>query len=1172
MKNTLSKDYFVLKIDLKMKITALLLLVALFQLHANNTYSQKSKISMNMEDVTIESIFDEIEKITDYNILYKNSDLDIKKRISVNVDKVKIETLMEIILKDTEVSFEVRRKLIVLLEKNIKAKTSTKTSSNIGPNNPIQSMNVTGKVTDKEGVPLAGVNIVIKGTTKGVSTNFDGNYKITASTGDVLVFSYIGFQTTEVTIGQDDVINLEMAPSANQLNEVVLTAIGTKQLKDETGATSSSVEPERIVKSGETGVINALSGKVSGLRIARQNGDPGAGSNIQIRGINSIEGDSNPLIIIDGIPVSNDSFDDDGVGGSTSVTQQSRLNDINQNDIENVQILKGASAAALWGSRAANGVILITTKGGSFNRRPTFTYSSTYSIDDISVRVPLQDKFGQGRGGVRALNRTESWGDRIADRPGGQDDFDTSGEYFVTPSGELYYPIANKNSRQTFIDENFDAVFRNGSFLQHDFSVAGGGEKASYFFSYGILEQDGIVKNADYNRQNIRLNTKVNLTDWLDVRNNVAYTYTKSNRIRGGGSITGLYIGLLRNPADFDIRGHIGTYVDGNGDVFQNRQRSYRNQIGASSNAGYNNPLWTIYEQRNETRVDRFLMTPEINIRASNWLDFTLRGGLDYYSDERLQFLPINTAGGSRFGDMRSTVAVSKEYNFDLLMKTKHNLTPDINVNTTLGFNFNNRKRATSSIRLTPFVVDSRQPISDLNPDDASTSWSRNLRQIRTNRGYALVNFGLFDQLFVNASASLEASSTIEGAFFYPSVDMAWQFSDLFENDEQFFGKLRASWGKVGIQPGPYRFETLATTNFQDFGGVFEVSDVRGNRNLRPEIKTEYEIGADLRFFGNRLNLGVTYYENEIDDILFEVKTNPSSGFNNSYRNAGIIENKGWEIDLLAKLIEKEDFSLSFNANFNNNENLVVDIFGAETVDIGGTSKAVKGFPMSSFWLPGSVLNEDGTRALDENGFPEVDTERRVIGDPNPDWRGGAGMQLNFKGFDFSFLFEHSQGGDFINRGRIVMYGFGTHADVGNEITLTEDLANVNGDVFSTGTTVRGNIADFGAGNVLLDESFYRTRGGGLGFNKLNDLYIEDATWTKLRNVTLGYTFDRNRYKNFPLKSLRIALTGRDLILWTDIIGSDPETSYYGISNASGMDYFTNPSTRSVLFNLTATF
>jgi len=933
MKNTVCRGYFTLKIDLKMKITTLFLLVAFFQLQANNTYSQKSKISMNLKNASIESVFEEIEKRTDFNILYKNSMLDISKRVSINVEKVKIDSLMEILLKDSNVSFEIRRKLIVLLEKEGDTEQEKKSSSFDSSKSSGQAKTVTGLVTDMEDSPLAGVTIIIEGTTKGVSTNFDGIYKIQASAGDVLVFSYIGFKTAEVTVGEDDTIDLRMTPSVSQLDEVILTAIGTKQLKDETGATSYSVEPEAIVKSGETGVINSLSGKVSGLRIARQNGDPGAGANIQIRGINSIEGDSNPLIIVDGIPISNDSFDDDGVGGSTDVTQQSRLNDINPNNIANVQVLKGASAAALWGSRAANGVILITTKGGNFNRAPTFTYSSSYSVDDISVRVPLQDKFGQGRGGERDLNRTESWGDRIADRAGGEDELNTNGEYFIADSGTFYYPVITKNSRETFVDKNFDAVFRNGTYQEHNFSVSGGGQKASYFLSYGILEQDGIVKNADYNRQNMRLNTKVNLTEWLDVRNNMAYTFSKSNRIRGGGSITGLYIGLLRNPPDFDIEDHIGTYVNEDGDVFPNRQRSYRNQLGESENAGYNNPLWTIYEQRNESRVDRFLMTPEVNIRALNWLDFTLRGGLDYFTDERLQFLPINTSGGARFGDLTSSVINSKEYNLDFLIKTRHTLTTDIDLNTTVGFNFNNRKRSTTSNELSPFAVDSRQPITDLNPDDAATSWSKFINQVRTSRGYALLNFSLFDQLFINTSASLEASSTIEGSFFYPSVDVAWQFSDLLDKNESFFGKLRASWGKVGIQPGPYRFETLAVSGFTDFGGAFLVSDTQGNRGLRPEIKTEYELGADLRFFKNRLNLGVTYYANEIDDILFEVNTNPSSGFNNSYRNAGIIENKGWEVDLMAKIIQKEDFSVSLNSNFNNNDNLVVDIFGASKTD-----------------------------------------------------------------------------------------------------------------------------------------------------------------------------------------------------------------------------------------------
>jgi TonB-linked SusC/RagA family outer membrane protein len=1152
----------VIKFDLKMKLSALFIFIALFSTYGNNTYSQKTKISLDLNNVSLERLIDEIESKTEFRFVYKIKDIQLERKISVKAQKEPVSSILNRVFSNSINTYNVIGKQIFIIEKKVSKPTKS-----------IIQQAISGKVTDKDGLSLPGVTILIKGSNKGAITDFDGNYTILApSENTVLVFSYLGFETQEVVVKNQTIVNVVMIPSVSQLREVILTAIGTKQFKDESGSTSSTVKPTEIIKSGETGLINSLSGKASGVRIVRQNGDPGAGANIQIRGINSIEGDSNPLIIIDGIPTSNESLDDDGTGGSTSVTQQSRLNDINQNDIKDVQILKGAAAAALWGSRAANGVILITTKSGNLNKAPTYSYNSTFSIDQISVRVPLQDQFGQGRGGVRAINRTESWGDKISDRVGGQDEFNTSGAYFIAESGNIYYPVITKNSRETLVDSNFDAVFQTGTIKQHDFAVQGGGQNASYFFSYGLMEQEGIVKQATYDRQNLRLNTNVNLTDWLEVKNNISYTYSKSNRIRGGGSITGLYIGLLRTSPDFDIRDYRGTYVASNGDVFLNRQRSYRKHLGESNNAGYNNPLWTENEQKNESNVNRVLIAPEVNIDALNWLDITFRGGLDYYSDKRSQFLPLNTSGSARYGDFRSSTIISKEYNFDLLFKTKHTLNENINLNTTLGLNFNDRTREVNANRLTPFTVDSQQTITDLNPDKAATSWTKTINQVRSNRAYGLLNFSLYDQLFVNASASVEASSTIIGSFFYPSIDLAWQFSELLETKGNFFGKLRASWGKVGIQPGPYRFETLVTTGFADYGGAFLVSDTRGNRNLRPEVKTEYEIGADLRFFKNKLSLGLTYYQNEINDILFEVKTNPSSGFNNNYTNAGIIENKGLEVDLNAKLINKDDFKLSLDANFSNNENMVVDIFGAETVDIGGTSKAVKGYPMSSFWLPASKLNEDGTRALDANGFPEIDTQRRVIGDPNPDWRGGAGMQFNYKDFDFSFLFEHSQGGDFINRGRIVMYGFGVHADVGNEVTLTEDLVNVNGDVFTAGTTVRGNIADFGAGNVLLDESYYRTRGGGLGFNKLNDLNIEDATWTKLRNVTIGYTFNKSKIEKLPFKTIRLSVTGRDLILWSKIVGTDPETSYYGISNASGMDYFTNPSTRSFLFSAKLTF
>ncbi|MDZ7633901.1 MAG: TonB-dependent receptor [Bacteroidales bacterium] len=432
-------------------------------------------------------------------------------------------------------------------------------------------------------------------------------------------------------------------------------------------------------------------------------------------------------------------------------------------------------------------------------------------------------------------------------------------------------------------------------------------------------------------------------------------------------------LGLLRTAPDFNIADHIGTYVAANGSAYANRQRFYRSQIGQSTNPVYSNPLWTIYEQMAPSEVNRFIVNPELTINAAEWLRFIVRGGIDFYQDYRDEFYPIGSSGSARSNGLWTKTGItSKEINFDGLAIITHDLTEDIMFSATLGVNYNDRNRFSNTNTLAPFAVDSRLMTSDLNPDKNATSWSTTETHIRSNRGYSVLTFGLLDQLFLTASLTAEAASTIKGTFFYPSVDVAWQFTDLLNLPALSFGKLRFAWGKVGIQPAPYKFSTLATTGFGAFGGSFMVDSEKGNSNLKPEIKTEWEAGTNMRFFNDRVDLGVTYYQNQTKDILFAVKTNPSSGYTFNYKNAAVIENKGFEIDLSGKVIDKHNLQLSLLANFNNNKNLVVDIAGAETVDIGGTSKAVKGYPMSSFYLPGSLRDENNNFVLTANGFPSV--------------------------------------------------------------------------------------------------------------------------------------------------------------------------------------------------------
>nr|WP_319997978.1 SusC/RagA family TonB-linked outer membrane protein [uncultured Draconibacterium sp.] len=1141
-----------------------LILILIFAFQISLSAKSQAGFSLNIKEASLEEVLETIKSQSDYEFFYSHEEVLNVQPISVSLEDASIGEVLASCLKDSGLGFEVIDNVIVIkpVEKPVEKEAI--------PVEAPQKKQVSGKVTSSEdGLGIPGVTILLKGTVTGVTTDMDGNYTMQVPDENaVLVFSSVGFEMQEIAVGANTVINVQLESSLTEIDEVIVTALGTTVRIDQTATTNSVVQARDMERSGESGVINALSGKASGVQIRRTNGDPGAGSSIQIRGANTIYGDSQPLIIVDGTPLSNDN-----IAYGAELSQQSRLDDINANDIASVQILKGASAAAVWGSRAANGVVVITTKSGRLNQKPNVQYSYTKSFDMISVKMPLQSTYGQGRGGVWSASYAESWGDKIADRSGAADELNTSGDYFVGDNtGTTYYRVTGKNSKAVYTDSNYDQVFQTGGFDQHNISVSGGGKTTSYYIGFERFDQEGIIRNFTLERNNARINTQTNIYDWLKFNNKFSYTSVKSNRVQQAGDNTnGAVLGLYRNAPDFDVTDYKGQYVSAAGEVFE-RQRSYRRHLGENINPTYNNPLWSIYEQEMPDEVEHFFLSPELEINPTDWIKFIVRGGLDFYNDNRIEFFPVGSASGSNAnGRMEQQDITSKEVNADAIAIIDREITEDISVSATFGVNYNDRYRTIDVTSVSPFAVNSRlQSTALAGGAPEATSWNKTINHIRSNRGYGVLTFSLFDQLYITTSGTVEAASSIKGNFFYPSADLAWQFTDFIESKLLSFGKIRASWGKVGIQPAPYKFQTLATAGLSDFGGAYAFDSEKGSKELSPEIKTEWEVGTNLRFIEDRISLDFTYYNNETTGILFAVKTNPSSGYSFNYKNAATMSNKGIEIDLGGRIIDQKDFQVKLNTNFNRNRNNVDDIAGAETVDTGGTSKIVKGYPVSSFYMPGTLRDDNGEMILDANGFPQLDTDNRVLGDPNPDWRGGLGFDVNYKNFDLSVLFEHSQGGDYINRTNIVLYGFGKHEDVSHEVTLTEDLVNHSGEVIPAGSTVRGNIEDFGGGNVLLDETWYRQSiGGGLGFSKANDLFLDDASWTKLRNLTLGYTFNKvNITQKFAIKSLRVSVTGRDLFLWTKVRDVDPETNNYGVSIVSGMNYFNNPGTRSVLFNL----
>lgn len=1060
---------------------------------------------------------------------------------------------------------------------------------------------VQGKVTDDAGMPLTGANVSIVNTAYGAATDVSGDYSFTVATTESgnevsLRAEYIGYSTELVTVILSPPTvtqNFALSVDVLQMKSVSVTALGFQTNRDQQGSSSVPVAAGDMARSGESLVANSLAAKASNVIASAVSGDPGAGTSIRIRGHNTISGASQPLVIVDGVPINNSQIyaGHDRFGGTS---QQSRINDLNVNDIESVEILKGASAAALWGSKASNGVIVIRTKEGTPGKMRV-SYKRTRSFDEIHDRIPMQTVWGQGRNG-KAGTQAESWGDYIPDRSGGADEVDTSGDYFVSEDGTFtQYKITQKNSKDIFVESNWNQIFQTGTYDQDDFQISGGDATKTYLFSYGRLRQDGIVRNAFLDRDNVRLNTKFKLADWVTMKSKVGYTYSNSNRLQRGSNVAGLLLGLLRNAPDFDITHYKGTFVDvaddGSVTEYSGRARAYRRNLGGpSTNPIYNNPLWTINEQKNLTSVNRLIISNEMNITPSAGTDIVLRAGVDGFTDNREGFFPPGSAGSSRNSGLFNIDRITnRETSYDVIVRQNVRLGTTASMLATIGYSMNDRAYSRGSSSITGFLVNTDKHTTNVNTAAEASSVSNSRLFIRSTRTYGLLSIDALNRIYLNLSGAFENHSTIKDSYFYPAVDVAYQFTDMVSGALPIsFGKLRVAYGQVGVRPSAHRFETLAESGFTYstysdplevglWGGGYRVDDDRGNPDLRPEVKTETEIGMDLRFFDDKFALSFTSYQNEITDMLINVSLSPSSGYDTQYKNAARMENKGFELDGSWNVIKDADKGLDFTFNWATNKNEVLDLAGTDVIYLGSgsvNSVAKVGYPIGVLFGTGSLTENgevDGKFVLDENGFPQITPLPIVLGDPNPDWRGTVGLNARWKSFRLNLLFEHSQGGEYSPRTQWVLRRFGTTMDTADRVTLDKDYVNYDGDIIPSGTTLRGKIHDFGGGEVLLDETWYRHGiGGGFGDNQAYNFSIKDATFSRIRELSLSYTLTSPAFREKTrLSSVTFTATARNLWAWyKELVGIDPQVNVGGIQTGFGLDYFANPSTKSYLFTI----
>jgi len=1060
-----------------------------------------------------------------------------------------------------------------------------------------QDVQVSGSVTSADdGSALPGVSVVVRGTTIGAVTDFEGNYSITVPDASAtLVFSFVGMLSQEIPIEGRTVINIVLESSATALDEVVVTALGMTRTEKSLGYSVQSVESEEISKANTTDIINSISGRTAGVQITSSSGSPGASTYMTIRGAASITGNNQPLFVVDGMPIitgRGGTATTNRVGSSVGGTgSSSRSIDINPEDIASMTVLKGGAATALYGLRAANGAIIITTKSGErAGQKMQVDFHSSVGFDKVSQLPPRQMEFVQGNNGNWIGGFSRAWGPNADSL---QYDTTTEPDYKWDENGMIVGqsdPNANGIPIQMYDAYDF---FQTGITVNNRLSVTAGNDKASYYFSIADLEQTGVVPSSQFGRTNVRLNSTARLTKWLKVGTNMAYSNSRANQIQQGSNVSGVSLGLFRTPPSFDNSAGY-EFPDGS-------QRNYRN------GGGYDNPYWTVNKNYFDENVDRFVGNTVMTFTFTDWFSASYNLGIDTYTERGKDVIAINSRGAPT-GAIEERSLTSRQINSDLLLNFQKSF-GDFDAKLTLGNNlFDTYYKGVWGDAL-GLEIPGFYQLSNSADNQTGTYQS----QYRTAGIFADVQLAYMDMLFLGATGRNDWATTMPEenvSAFYPSVSLGFVFTELAAlkgNSIISFGKLRGSWAQTANIATPYN-----TTNYFYSAGAgdgwtngvgfpymgttgFNVNYTLGNPDLRHETMESFEVGADFRFINNRLGVDFSYFQNTNSDLLLSVPIAESSGYGAVYQNAATMESKGIEISVNARVIEGE-FSWDILANFTKMTNTVVSLAeGVESIALGGftipQTRAVAGREYGSIYgndwyrdpVSNAVLINDNPSDAYRDGYPMTDTRQMVpVGDVNPDWTANITNTLMYKGVRLSFMFDIKKGGWMYNGTGFAMNYFGVHERTANrevyytpegtidfDQTPAENLVvfdGVYGSVDSDGNPVSSGVDNVSP--VVLDENWFEGYGSNFG-GGAQTASMEPSDWVRLRELTLAYSIPVNKK---VVKSAEVYFTGRNLWLSTPYTGIDPETNLQGAINGQGMDYFNMPGTKTYTVGVKVSF
>ncbi|MEH0157616.1 SusC/RagA family TonB-linked outer membrane protein [Limibacter armeniacum] len=1031
-----------------------------------------------------------------------------------------------------------------------------------------QERTVSGVVTDN-GEPLPGVTVILKGTSKGTITGLDGDFKLAVPGPEsILEFRFVGYKTKEVAVGNQSALQVPLEVDAEELEEVVVTALGVSRDERSLGYAMQAVGGDELSEVKSTNVVSGLAGKVSGVQI-NSSSTMGGSSRILIRGANSINGNNQPLFVVDGVPLDNSNFtssnQERGAGG---YDYGNAAQDINPDDIASMSVLKGAAAAALYGSRAANGVIIITTKSGKGRKGIGVSINAGVTFDNI-LRLPdYQNSYGGGGAGAfgsatdangnpyASYAVDESWGPKLDGTPARQ-----------WYSFDEWHPDYGQATAWEAHPNNVKDFFETGVTTNTNVALSGGNDVSNFRLSYTNMDINGVMPNSEMTRHTVSFNGSTKLTDKFTVSTVANYVSSKA---------------LGRPGTGYDGGNVMQQFNQWGQRQWDNEQmKQYKNPDGSQrtwNRRGYDdgrpkyadNPYWTRYENYQDDDRERFFGNFALNYKINE--NFSVSGKVmtDFYTDSRRERIAVGSVDISKYSE---DVRFVKENNYEAMLRYDKTFDSEFSVNAFVGGNIRKQSyKRNYGTTVNGLSVAGLYTLSNSNSpaqllDDGYTK--------QVNSAFASTSFGYRNTYFLDATMRVDQSSTLptdNNTYFYPSVTGSFVFSELegLNNSSILsFGKLRAGFAEVGNDTDPYNILTTYSADTRgSFGNfpLYTVPNTLNNVDLKPETTRSFEVGVDSRFLNDRIGLDVTYYRNTTFDQILDIATSAASGYSRQYINAGEMLNHGLELMLYGTPVQTASgFKWDVTVNWAKNMNEVVELYtdpetGKEITNLrlanapfAVSVNAFKGESYGQIVGTGYVYDDNGNKVVNEDGTYKVTDGVVNLGSSLAKWTGGINNTFSYKGISLRTLLDVRYGGKV----------FSTTNMWGKYSGIMEETA-ANG-VRENGLIVEGVNEDGTPNTTVIDANTHFFANGGYTIAEA-DVY--DASYVKLKELALSYKLPNKLVSNYGINNVTFSVVGRNLaILYSELPHLDPEVTA-SAGNIQGIEGAQVPSTRSIGFNV----